>query len=56
MNEQAQIKNEFSRVEDQASKLRHFLELATLLAFHESFANILTQKKELKVHQKGTHR
>ena len=54
MNEQAQIKNEFSRVEDQASKLRHFLELATLLGFHESFANTLTEKKELRSHKKGT--
>ena len=38
----SQINNEFARVEDQAPKLRHFLELATLLAFHESFANTLT--------------
>ena len=42
INKKAQINNEFARVEDQASKLRHFLELAILLAFHESFANTLT--------------
>ena len=42
INEQAQINNEFDRADNQASKLRHFLELATLLAFHESFANTLT--------------
>ena len=50
------INNAFAPVEDQASKLRHFLELATSLAFHESLANTLTQKKELKSHKKGTHR
>ena len=36
------INNAFAPAEDQASKLRHFLELATSLAFHESLANTLT--------------